>query len=176
MRTKAIGLGTGRYGRRRLLGPALVLLGLVGALGGVVSTVDAARAYYALHPRDVVAVATVTQVLSRAHGRPSGPSSSVMVEFVTLSGPVKEAVSAEGVKVGTRLNVTYDRKNPAAVELAGQAGSPDLWPGVPILLGGLLITTIGLTVVWAGQARQPGLERTQPTSADTLSPTAALDA
>lgn len=172
----ATGPGAGINGRRRLLGPALVFLGLVGALGGVVSTVDAARAYYSLHPRDVVATATVTRVLSRAHGQPAGPSSRVMVEFVTLGGPVKEAVSAEGVKVGARLNVTYDRKNPAAVKLASEAGSPDLWPGLPILLGGLFTATIGTGLVWTRHTRQPGLERLPPTSTDTLSPTAALDA
>lgn len=99
-----------------------------------------------------------------------------MVEFVTLGGPVKEAVSAEGVKVGARLNVTYDRKNPAAVKLASEAGSPDLWPGLPILLGGLFTATIGTGLVWTRHTRQPGLERLPPTSTDTLSPTAALDA
>jgi hypothetical protein len=144
MRTRATGLGKGRYGGWRLLGPALVLLGLVGVLIGAVSAVGTARAYYALHPRSVVADATVTQVLFRKPGEPSGPPSRAMVEFITLSGPVKEVVPVGGVKVGARLRVTYDRENPAIVRLTDQAGAPNLGSAVPILLGGLLVAGIGV--------------------------------
>jgi hypothetical protein len=143
------------YGGKRLLGPALALLGLIGVLAGTVSTVSAARAYYALHPRDVVAAAVVTQVLSTGDGRSSRPASRVMVEFSTFGGPVKEVLSVKGAKVGTRLDVTYDRENPAAVELTADAGSPDLWPGIPILLGGLLVAALGLGLVRVALRRAP---------------------
>lgn len=143
------------YGGKRLLGPALAFLGLIGVLAGTVSTVSAARAYYALHPRDVVAAAVVTQVLSTGHGQSSRPVSRVIVEFSTFGGPVKEVMSVKGAKVGTRLDVTYDRQNPAAVEPTADAGSPDLWPGIPILLGGLLVAALGLGLVRVTLRRAP---------------------
>ena len=143
------------YGGKRLLGPALAFLGLIGVLAGTVSTVSAARAYYALHPRDVVAAAVVTQVLSTGHGQSSRPVSRVIVEFSTFGGPVKEVMSVKGAKVGTRLDVTYDRDDPATVEPTSDAGSPDLWPGLPILLGGLLVAALGLGLVRVTLRRAP---------------------
>lgn len=132
----------------RFLGPALVFLGLVGVLIGAAATVDSVSTYHTLRARGVVADATVTQVLHREHNEASGPSSTVMVEFMTPSGPVKEAMAVEGVEVGAHLQVTYDRENPVVVSLGGLQDSPDLWPWVPLMLFGLVVAMIGMARVW----------------------------
>jgi Protein of unknown function (DUF3592) len=147
------------YRSTRFLGPAFTLFGLVAVLIGASSTVGAVRSYNALRTRGVVADATVTQVLFREHRQPTGKSYEVTVEFATPNGLVHEdlpvrGTAAEGVEAGAHLQVTYDRLNPANVTLTELAGSPNLLPAVPILLGGLLGTTLGIGLVVASLRRR----------------------
>jgi hypothetical protein len=130
----------------------LTLFGLLAVTISVRGIVGELRTYNALHTRGVETDAVVIEVLFREHGLPSGKSYEVVIEFDAGRGVVHEQLavrgtSAEGVEVGARLRVTYDRTDPRNVELAESARSPHLWWQAGALLGGILGASVGITIL-----------------------------